>query len=25
MINLPEREDLDQTIKEALIVEYYSR
>jgi small subunit ribosomal protein S4 len=25
MVNLPEREDLDQTIKEALIVEYYSR
>jgi len=25
MINLPAREDLDQTIKEALIVEYYSR
>lgn len=25
IINLPAREDLDQTIKEALIVEYYSR
>ncbi len=25
IINLPEREDLDQSIKEALIVEYYSR
>jgi small subunit ribosomal protein S4 len=25
LINLPAREDLDQTIKEALIVEYYSR
>ncbi len=25
MINLPAREDLDQTIREALIVEYYSR
>jgi small subunit ribosomal protein S4 len=25
MINPPQREDLDQTIKEALIVEYYSR
>ncbi|HEY9682702.1 MAG TPA: 30S ribosomal protein S4 [Oculatellaceae cyanobacterium] len=25
IINLPQREDLDQTIKEALIVEYYSR
>jgi small subunit ribosomal protein S4 len=25
IVNLPTREDLDQTIKEALIVEYYSR
>lgn len=25
IVNLPAREDLDQTIKEALIVEYYSR
>ena len=25
IINLPAREDLDQTVKEALIVEYYSR
>jgi len=25
IINAPSREDLDQTIKEALIVEYYSR
>ena len=25
IVNLPSREDLDQTIKEALIVEYYSR
>jgi small subunit ribosomal protein S4 len=25
IVNLPAREDLDATIKEALIVEYYSR
>ena len=25
IVNLPAREDLDQTIEEALIVEYYSR
>jgi ribosomal protein S4 len=25
MVNAPSREDLDPTIKEALIVEYYSR